>query len=136
MRKIKSNIKLVLGILQVVYIVKVMNQKVINVCIVQKITVLPSAKQWLIDSQDFMFWKILLNAFCVRNQSTPLKRVLQNKLVENGMGSTTFLFVIKEKIEIAMPRKLRVRIVLLIRVKVFCYKLHEQKYLILKLKVL
>ena len=45
----------------------------------------------------------------------------------------------KEKIEIAMPHKMKVRIVLLllsIRVKVFCYKLDEQMYLTLKLKVL
>ena len=39
------------------------------------------------------------------------------------MENTTFLFVTKEKIEIAMPRKMKVRIVLLllsIREKVFC----------------
>ena len=47
--------------------------------------------------------------------------------------------MIKEKIEIAMPRKMEVQIALLllsIRVKVFCYKLQEQMYLALKLKVL
>ena len=55
------------------------------------------------------------------------------------MENTTFLFVTKEKIEIAMPRKKKVRIVLLllsIRVKVSCYKLHKQMYLTFKLKVL
>ena len=39
------------------------------------------------------------------------------------MENTTFLFVIKEKIEIAMPHKMKFRIVLLllsIRVKLFC----------------
>ena len=44
-RKIKEKIKIGLLILQVVYIVKVMNHKVINVSIVQKITDLPSAKR-------------------------------------------------------------------------------------------
>ena len=42
--KDREKIKKGLVILQVVYIVKVMNQKVINVSIVQTITVLPSVK--------------------------------------------------------------------------------------------
>ena len=42
--KDRENIKIGLLILQVVYIVKVMNQKVINFSIVHTITVLPSAK--------------------------------------------------------------------------------------------
>ena len=102
---------------------KVMNQRVINVSIVQKIADLPNAKRWLIDSHELVFWKNIVDAFCVRRQDTPFKRVLQNIFVENAMENTTFLFVTKEKIEIAMPCKMKVRIALLllsIRVKVFC----------------
>ena len=73
--------------------------------IVQKIAVLPSAKKWLIDSHKLIFWKDLIDAFCVWNQDTPLKGVLQNKFVETAVEKATFLFVTKEKIEIAMPRK-------------------------------
>ena len=125
--------------MQTVSIVKVMNQKFINVSIVQKITALSSAKRWLIDSHKLIFWKNLIDTFCVWNQSTPLKGVLHDIFVQNAMENTTFLFVTKEKIEIAMPRKKKVRIVLLllsIRVKVSCYKLHKQVYLTFKLKVL
>ena len=53
------------------------------------------------------------------------------------MGNTTFLFAIKEKIEIDMPNKMIVRIVLLllsVTVKIFCYKLHEQMNLTFKTK--
>ena len=42
--KDREKIKIVLVILQVVYIVKVMNQKVIKVSIIQTMTALPSAK--------------------------------------------------------------------------------------------
>ena len=75
---------------------------------------------------------------CLKSGHT-LKRVLQNIFVENAMENITFLFVTKEKTEIAMPPKVKVRIVLLlllIRIKVFCYKLHKQMCLTLKLKVL
>ena len=43
--QVKKKKKIGLVILQVVYIVKVMNQKVINVSIVQKIADLPNAKR-------------------------------------------------------------------------------------------
>ena len=39
--------------------VKVVNWKVINVSIAPKITLLPNAKRWLIDSHDWYFEKIL-----------------------------------------------------------------------------
>ena len=73
-RKIKWKLKIGLVILQVVYIANVMNQKVINVSIVQKISV----KRWIIDSNELIFWKNLVDAFCVWNQGTLIKRVLQN----------------------------------------------------------
>ena len=78
---------------------------VVNVSIVQKIAVLPSAKKWLIDSHELIFWKNLIDAFCVWNQDTSLKCVLQNIFAENAIENTTFLFVTKEKKEIAMLAK-------------------------------
>ena len=39
------------------------------------------------------------------NQDTPLKGVLQNKFVETAVEKATFLFVTKEKTEVAMRRK-------------------------------
>ena len=140
MGNIKQKIKIGLVILQVVYMMKVINQKVKNASIVQKITAIPNVKRWLIDSHKFIFWKSLIDAFFFWNQDTTLKRVLQNIYVENAVENTTFLFVIKEKIEIAIPRRMtvwRVFLVLLllpIRVKVFSYKLQESMYLKLKLE--
>ena len=64
----------VVVILQVVYIANVINQKVINVSIVQKISV----KRWIIDSNELRFWKNLVDVFCVWNQGTLIKPVLQN----------------------------------------------------------
>ena len=57
----------------------------------------------------------------------------------NVMRNTIFLFLIKEKIEIAMARRMTVRIVLLLlsfRGNPFLCKLQEQMYLEIKLKVL